>query len=210
MKYVVPLILIAAGIVGAYVAFMPTNEHPERAIQGLPWQIDRLTERTTRVFGLTLGETQLNQVEPILGDDYEMAILIGADELPRLEMYYGHFRAGPIRGRLILGFDSDAEQLQSLMKTDAKPDFTAKGSRKYVINQQARDLLAQQVLRQMIFVPIVQLDQDTIQNRFGTPQRIEQPEPQVTRLFYPNLGVEAVLHEEARDLLRYTQPAELK
>lgn len=206
MKQVLMLILVAASIVASYVVFMPTTDTPNKVVQGLPWQIDQLASGHTQVFGLTLGQTVLHQVEPILGDDYELAILVGPDQQPRLEMYYGHFRAGPVSGRLILNFVTEHAQLEKFMQQNSKADFTSSGSRKYLIDQTAQEQLAAQELQQILFIPVVQLEQEMIQSRFGTPAQVDQPEPEVTRMLYPKLGLEVALHHASKDVLRYTSP----
>lgn len=195
-------------VLAAYIWFKPTSAPQAGTFQGLPWQIDVISPQQSRVFGVTIGSTTLKEVPGLLGSDSELAVLQLNDTPPRLELYYQRFAAGPILGNLILSFDVTPSTLQTLM-ADSSVSFTPTGSRKYPVGDAGRKQLADRVVKQLLFIPSSQLDEEMIRSRFGADALVDQPEPEVKRFRYPNLGLEIALHQQSKDLLRYVAPAAL-
>lgn len=202
--------LLAVLIVIAYLGLRPASEQPDRVVRGLPWQIERLPDGASRVFGLTLEQTTLSQAASILGEDHELAIMQGDDAPPRLEMYFGHFKAGPVSGRLILTFQAEVDVLEQLITAHAIKDYTRAGTLKYRPDPVARQALADNKLQQLLFIPAIQLDEAIAVNRFGQPAEVRRPESQVQHWLYPDLGLELVLHESAKDVLLYRAPRRMQ
>ena len=88
-------------VVLAIFPFLNQSENAE-PLTGLPWQIDVLEDGSTRVFGLQIGVSTLSDAIDVLGGDMDLAIIAATDEVGSLEMYYGHYRAGLLSGKLVL------------------------------------------------------------------------------------------------------------
>jgi len=93
--------------------FLDQSDDAEK-LTGLPWQIDVLPDGSTEVFGLQVGSSRLTDVLDILGSDMDMAIIAATDEAGSLEMYYGHYRAGLLSGKLVLQTDISEQEILRL------------------------------------------------------------------------------------------------
>ena len=102
MKFVLSLIaLVLLALIVPF--FLPgtgkqAGEDPER---NLPWQIAVDGQGGSTVFGLRPGISTLGDVRRQLGDEIEVAIIAGPDEIGMLEGYYAQLPLGFVLAMLI-------------------------------------------------------------------------------------------------------------
>lgn len=172
-------------------------------VTGLPWQIDRLPDGATRVFGIIPGRTTLDEATQRLGEDRELALIAAPGEAGTLEAYYGHYSAGPITGRLILVLDvADRDLIAWRARA-----YHETGTRRYRLDPADRQRAGRAPVRVITFSPSVSLDEAVVRNRFGTPQSVVETSVEESHLLYPQLGLDVVLNKSGRDVLQYLTPA---
>jgi len=194
------VVLLAAGLV-----FFKSNEKASDApVTGLPWQIDKLPDGATRVFGITLGQTTLGAAIDLLGDDMDLAIIAAPDEAGSLEAYYSHYSAGPITGKLILVLDTAPDRLSSWRERA----FHDGGTRRYHLHPDDLPAAFRAPVRVITFMPGFDLDEEIVQDRFGTATEVIQVNEQQKHLLYPDKGLDLILNSDNRDLLQYLRPQE--
>jgi hypothetical protein len=201
MKYFLALlivILVATGLV-----FINSGEQAsDDPVTGLPWQIDILENGSTRVFGLTLGQTTFGEAIGMLGEDMDLAIIAAPGESGSLEAYYSHYSAGPITGKLILVLDISPDLLRTLRERA----FQDGGTRRYHLHPDDLPLAYRSPVRIITFLPSFNLDEQIIQSRFGTSSAIIQVSKQQKHLLYPGKGLDIILNADGRELLQYLHP----
>lgn len=186
--------------------FLKESEHTE-IVRGLPWQVDIFPDGSTRVFGLHIGVSHLSDVLGILGDDdMELAVIAASDEVGSLEMYYGHYRAGVISGKLIVQTSASEENIKSWRKRAAKFDYMASGkAKKYILSEGDLKLALNEKITGLTFIPSSNLDEEIILMRFGEPTERVQLENAIHYL-YPKKGLDIALFEDAKEVLQYVSP----
>ncbi|PCJ84491.1 MAG: hypothetical protein COA54_13585 [Thiotrichaceae bacterium] len=196
---------LLAVLVAAYPFLKSSDEIA--SLEGLPWQIKQLSDGTTQVFGLHIGVSRLSDALEILGADVDIAIIASADEVGSLEMYYGHYRAGLLSGKLILQTNIDPQKARRLRERAAKFEYMASGlAKKYILSTDDLPLILEQTIIGLTFIPSVNLDDEVILARFGTPQqRIVSDE--ATHYLYPDKGLHIALHAKSKEVLQYVSPA---
>jgi hypothetical protein len=192
------LILATIGVLSC-TPDVPENNTP---VTGLPWQIDRLPNGDTRVFGITPGVTTLGQAMELFGKDMELAIIAAPDETGALEAYYSHYSAGPITGSLILVMDIAPDRLAGMRGRG----FHDGGSRRYRLHPDDLPLAFQAPVRAITFSPTFGLDDEIAQARFGKPGEVVAVNAQQKHLLYPDRGLDVVLNTEGREVLQYLAP----
>jgi hypothetical protein len=201
MKYFLALlmvILLAAGL----LFFKSDEQASDEPVTGLPWQIDRLPDGATRVFGVTLGQTTFGEVIETLGQDMDLAIIAAPGETGSLEAYYSHYSAGPITGKLILVLDIAPDVLSSLRERS----FHDGGTRRYHLHPDDLPAAYRAPIRIITFLPSYDLDEDIVQHRFGMPAEVIQTNAQQKHLLYPDKGLDLILNSDSRELLQYLNP----
>lgn len=190
------------------LAIYPFLNPPENGdtVTGLPWQIEILPDGTSQVFGLHIGSSRLSDAFDIHGDDMELAIIAATDEIGKLEMYYGHYQAGLLSGKLVLHTGSSEQNIKRWRENAAKSEYMASGqAKKYILSDDDSVQVMQEVITGITFLPAVNLDEAVILARFGEPEKhIVQPE--ATHYLYPAKGLDIVLYEEAKEVLQYVSP----
>ncbi|MFC1589564.1 hypothetical protein ACFL3P_04755 [Pseudomonadota bacterium] len=201
------LILFAVLAVVLLVSpFLNKSENME-PVTGLPWQIDILPDGSTQVFGLTLGVSRLSDVLGLLGDDdVDLAIIAAGDEVGSLEMYYGHYQAGVIAGKLVVQANSSEENIKSWREHAIKSDYMASGkAKKYRLSADDLKQALNEVVTGITFIPSANLDEEIILARFGQPDERVQLEG-VTHFLYPAKGLDIAMFAEAKEIIQYVSP----
>ncbi len=208
MKTFLGLLIVALIAVG--LLFFNSNEQAgneqrnNQPVTGLPWQIERLADGDTRVFGITLGQTTLGEAIGLLGDDMKLALIAAPQESGTVEAYYSHHSAGPITGKMILVLDIPAA-VRSPLRQRA---FQEGGTRRYRLHPDDLAIAYQAPVRVINFMPSFNLDEEIVQARFGTPAEVIQVGEQQQHWLYPDKGLDLILNVDGKEVLQYLRPDE--
>jgi len=186
--------------------FLNESENTE-VITGLPWQIEIMPDESTQVFGLHLGVSRLSDALGILGDDdMELAIIAASDEVGNLEMYYGHYRAGVISGKLVVQANASEQKIKDWREHAVKSDYMASGqAKKYLLSGDELKQALNELVTGLTFIPAINLDEEIILARFGEPAERIQLEGAVHYL-YPEKGLDVALFENGKEVIQYVSP----
>ena len=192
-------------VVLAVLPFLDQSDDAEK-LTGLPWQIDVLSDGSTEVFGLQVGSSRLTDVLDILGSDMDMAIIAATDEVGSLEMYYGHYRAGLLSGKLVLQTDISEQEILRLRENSVSSEYMASGqAKKYILSPDDLIRVLDETVTGLTFIPTSNLDEEIILSRFGeAKERIQLTG--VTHYLYPDKGLAIALHEDGKEVLQYVSP----
>ena len=203
MKYTVVLLVLITLAIGLLLLSPDTdNEQAEEPLTGLPWQIDSLPDGSSRVFGITPGQSTLGDVVAQLGDDMKLAIIAAPGESGNLEMYYSRYSASIITGKLIFV----AKMAEDTLLQMQQRAFRDGGTRRYRLHADDLPLAWQAPVKSIIFLPSVNLDEEIAHNRFGIPAETIHSSEQVTHLLYPDKGLDFVIDRDGKEVLRYVAP----
>jgi len=189
----------------AIYPFLDQSEDSE-VLTGLPWQIEIQPDGSTQVFGINIGISQLYDVIAILGNDMELAIIASKDEDGKLEMYYGHYQAGLLSGKLVLQTSADELNIRRWRDNAVKSEYMATGkAKKYILMPDDLTQALNETITGITFIPAVHLDEEVILARFGKPeQRIQMTG--VTHYLYPRKGLDIARHENSKEVMQYVAP----
>lgn len=217
-----PLALIATVLLlllasGPFLLTWLNPSPPTTPVVGMPWQVQVDADGRSEVFGLRLGVTRLADVQTHFAADLSLAVVASRDRAPTLEAYVESFRAGFITGKLVLAFDADAGWLERAPKRAVGHDVGEGGrSVRYKLSADDWAMAASARLIALSFVPSARLDEDVVQQRFGTPtERLSGPGGEL-QLLYPASGVAVALppaqgeSARAKSLIQYVAPAQFE
>ena len=191
----------------AVYPFFDESENPAM-VTGLPWQIEIMLDGSTQVFGLHIGVSRLSDAYAMLGSDMELAFVAASDELGNLEMYYGHYQAGLLSGKLVLQTSASAQKLKTWRDNAAKFDYMASGlAKKYTLSDDDVSQVLDEVITGLTFIPAVNLDEKVILARFGEPDNRIQLDG-VTHFLYSAKGLDVALHDASKEVIQYVSPAD--
>ena len=191
-------------VVTGLTACSNDTQNDSELVTGLPWQIERLPNGTTRVFGIVPGQTTLGEAMAQLGDDNELAIIAAPGETGSLEVYYSHYAAGLIAGKLILVADIEPDTLASLQMRARRKG----GTHRLFLDESDLPTARRAPVRAITFMPTFDLDEEIARARFGIPAEVLPVSAQERHLLYPELGLDIVLNADGKDVLQYLSPAD--
>jgi hypothetical protein len=159
------------------------------------------------VFGIILGETTLKEVDNIFTSRPKMA-LFEANEKLSLEAYYKNVSLGGMIGSFILTLDASIQQLNNIKKESAKQKRTENNGKRYELDKLASDKTKKLIVKNLIYIPTVQLDEAIIVKRFGKPtHKIKLKTKEIGwHYLYPEKGLDLIYKEEGKEVLQYVLP----
>lgn len=180
---------------------------PDRAVEGLPWQVEVLPGGYSRVFGLTLGTSSLADLVGRFGDEGELAIVTAPGETGNLEIYYKDVTLGAITGRLIATADLGADDLAAMRERAEKIEYMQSSTKKALLNEQDLPRAMMAGLRAIAFIPAANLDEALVLQRFGQPAERIRGSEHTEHFLYPDKGLDLILDAKGKEVLQYVAPA---
>jgi len=206
MKLIVAILTLVVVAILLPVFFMPDPGDLAARQQQLPWVIEKQADGNTRVMGLTLKVSTLNDAKAAYGPDMAVAIVNAPNEPGTLEAYVASAQAGFVTGKLILTASTDAQMIDGMRERAVKTEYMESTTRKATLSASDLATAMQLPIRAISFIPSVNLDREAIVERFGQPTRETRSNDHQTHLLYPDKGVDVILDTQGKELIQYVAP----
>jgi hypothetical protein len=174
----------------------------------LPWEIETTSNGAIRVFGITLGETTLDEASRHFAKVPEMAVFIGAAGPESIEAYYGKTKVGLFDAKVVLILAANPAILAQVAETAGKPEPMPSGSWKRPISEESLDTVLKLPVQAITYVPSVHYETDIVLRRFGEPADKLRHDEHSEYWFYPTKGLVILLDSEGKELLQYVSPSD--
>ena len=208
MRWSVPAAaaVMVAGLLWLYRG--PGPDQPTPPAGERPWEVQVLADGTSRVFGLIPGRSTLADAMGRFGKGLEAAMFESPGRPLTLEACYSEVVVGGITGRLILSLAPSPAVLQGLRERSPGAKRLGTGAIRYPIDFRDAEVLPSLTVRGLTLVPSANLDEATVQARFGDPvERVPAGEG-ASRWLYPDRGVAVTISEQGKDLIDYAAPSD--
>lgn len=201
------LIISLMLFVGIYLLINKNTTNEKIIVDKYPWQIIIAPDGKTRVFGITLDSSNLSEVNNLLGRTPEIA-LFEADKKLALEAYYKNVSLGGLIGSFIFTLNATEKQLAGIKRESENKKAAENKGWKYQLNKVALEKIKLFTIKNLIYVPVVQLDEATIINRFGKPKyKIKLKTKEIGwHYLYPDKGLDLIYKKEGKEVLQYVLP----
>lgn len=203
--------VVALAIVSIFLLLLA----PDNAVHTtdtLPWNITHPTPDTTRIFGITLGKTTLDQtVEVFKGQaEVEISLFKPTDGKLGVEAFVEEVNYNGLKAKIIMNIAVPAEELQGMYQRGLRINNTPSGKR---ITLTYDDLIRvrNSPIASLTYLPNVRLEEAVITKRFGEPaQRVRENRTDVIHWLYPQHGLDVVLGGKEKPLLQYLSPKDFE
>lgn len=178
----------------------------------LPWKITHPTPDTTRVFGITLGVTTLDQAAEAfkLQTEVEISLFKPSEGKLGVEAFYEEVNFNGLKAKIVMNIAVPEEELNRMYERGLRINSTPSGKR---ITLTADDLARVKSLpiSSLTYLPTVRLEEPVIIKRFGEPaQRIKETQSELIHWLYPQHGLDIVLSGKEKPLLQYLPPKDFE
>jgi len=195
----------------SFLALLASCSDDGRSAGFMPWEIERLDNGTTRVFGIELGVDSLAEAAKVLGGRYDLALFGVREAVPTLEAYYKEITLGGLSARVVLILSLPESDLVHLRRNSPEDRVLAKGEeRRWTIASEDLSGAKRARVVGISYIPFVQIDEDTARRRFGEPDEIVRVHDGKQHWLYSTKGLDLTLDPEGRELLQYVPPADFE
>lgn len=202
-------IIIVSALVVVALFFMVEKKTGNNKIlvDTYPWQITILPDGRSRVFGIVLDKTSLKEVDAILKSKPKMAIFEANNKL-ELEAYYKNVSLGGMIGSFIVTMNVPEQELNTIKKESRRKKGDESNSIRYELDKPTADKSKILIVKNLIYIPTVQLDDKIIIERFGKPaHKIKLKTKEIGwHYLYPEKGLDLIYKEEGKEVLQYVLP----
>jgi len=210
LKSIALFIAIVVSLLAAPLLFISDDDvgRIETPVAGLHWQVEELPGGQTRVFGLTLGTSTLDDARQRFGADALVAMVIAKGETGSVEAYYESLKAGYVTGKMILTLETSLPQREAMLKRAIKAEFMESTTRRITLADADLQELAKARIAAITFIPSANLTEEIVMQRFGVPAERVRAGEQAEHFLYPDKGIDLRLDAKGKELLQYVAPRE--
>lgn len=206
VKTALAFLFLVIFVIGASALFRSGEKPAAQLTEGLPWQIESLPDGLSRIFGLVLTRSRLNDAREKFDLDMEIAVIAAPGESGALEAYSGNVTTGMITGKMILVADVDHQTLTHFRDRAIKAETMDGRTRKYILRHDDLALAWRSRIASITFIPAINLDEQTVLNRFGAPVERIRVDERVEHFLYPQQGLDLALDSKGKEVLQYVAP----
>lgn len=161
---------------------------PHTQLNYTPWDIQIQDNGASRVFGLTLGKSNIQEANQIFASFAETRLLIDENNQPVLVAHYDELVMDGIVADLELYYQLEPAALEQLHK-DLVAIENNQQQRAYKLPADTEmDYLSTPIAR-IVYKPAIQYGEELITQRFGTPQQTVKVDDQQRHWLYPDSGL---------------------
>ena len=175
------------------------NKNVEQSADAMPWNIQLLDNGSSRIMGITLGKTNIQDAHQIFSHFSETR-LFTANDKTELLAHFDEFSMAGLLAEIDLVYDISESQLDKVRQQTMNAKH---GEYQLIRESMLMDLLTTPV-KQLIYSPIIDYDNSIISQRFGEPDARESINETVEKLSYPALGLVIYLNADGPDKFIYS------
>lgn len=173
-----------------------------------PWQITLQADGKTRVFGIVINQTRVQDAAHLLGSGFKIALFENKDQSLSLEAFMQDITLGGLSAKIVVAIAANDEEKKQYRKRAKKREPLGNGVIRYILTADDNRQAANKVVNALSYIPYVSLSEDMILSRFGEPARRIVINEHKEHFLYPETGLDLLLDREGKELLQYVEPAE--
>ena len=176
----------------------------------LPWNIVHPTRDTTRVLGVTLGQSTLAEAEQTFKEQAEISLFKPTDAKMAVEAFIEEINLNGLKAKIVMTVALSQKELQGMFDRGLRMNGTPSGKR--ITLAQDDLLLARKAqVTSLTYLPTVRLEEAVLSKRFGMPsQRVRETKTGVVHWLYPQHGLDVVPGGREKPLLQYVLPRDFE
>lgn len=203
--------VLALTLVALVIGIMVLPGHPPEEGRNMPWQVETDGQGGSTVFGITLGVTTIHELQERVQEQAEVTLFVAPDGDKSLEVYFQRSRLGGLSAKLVLTTVLDQETLAEMYARGLRVSTQGDGTRKVTLAHEDLLRVQQAAIGSISYLPALNLDPALVEKRFGKPaRRIVDKKAKATHWLYPEMGLDLLMSDEAKELLQYVRPGDFE
>jgi len=174
----------------------------------LPWQQEVLANGDLKVFGLTLGQSILQEARVKVAKPASVGLFRNPDGRFVLEVYFENVVLSGLRVGLICEVEATQEQLKAFAERNVNRDPTPSGAVKFELTEDDLRTIVNWKIRSLNYLPTVNFDEELLLSRFGLPDEKVPLKEDTAYWLYPKQGLAITVDGDGKELMQYVRPAD--
>ncbi len=200
------IVSILAVVIGILIPGQP-REQPVN----LPWQVESMADGSSKVFGLVLGKSTLQDAQQVFQEDAELSMFATDDGKRVVEGFFNSLTLSGLRAKMVVALDYSEQELSEIFDRGARISTMGTGQRKVALSGEDKTAAMHTPIATITYLPKVNLDAAIVEKRFGLPsEKIKEQGTDIEHWLYPDKGLDIALSEEQKDVLQYTLPSQFE
>lgn len=206
-KKIILGVIVASALIIAVSFFMPAGPPQQQVAQFLPWQIAPAAGGSTRIFGLVLDRSTLQEAEQQFQGDAEISLFVSPAGQYRVEAYFDKVVLGGFSARMVLVMGLSGPELAGMLARGARISNLGDGEKKVSLAGEDLQRVRLAPISSITYLTRARLDRELLLQRFGEPgQRLQDPQGAGEHWLYPEKGLDIIVDEGGKAVLQYISP----
>jgi hypothetical protein len=199
--------LLGCALLLGLAAVIWPSPSPVQHQRVLPWQIDRTESGSTKVFGIILGQSTLDEVEIGLQEAATVSMFKVEDRYS-VEAYFDQVTLGGLKAKFVLAMQLPESVMAGMFERGLRMSGSPSG-KKITLHPDDVVLVKKSPVGTITYLPALSLDDAILAKRFGEPKaRLRETKTGAVHWLYPDLGLDITLGGSERPVLQYVSPRE--
>jgi len=200
------IVSILAVVIGILIPGQP-REQPVN----LPWQVESMADGSSKVFGLVLGKSTLQDAQQVFQEDAELSMFATDDGKRVVEGFFNTLTLSGLRAKMVVALDYSEQELKEIFDRGARISTMGSGKRKVALSGEDKTAAMHTPIATITYLPKANLDAAIVEKRFGLPaEKIKEQGTDIEHWLYPDKGLDITLSDEQKDVLQYTLPSQFE
>lgn len=199
---------VAALIVAIFIVdlFSPPSEKEQNL---LPWHIEHPTANSTRVFGVTLNESNINEAEQVFKADAKVSMFRSTQGKLTAEAYFDEVTLNGLKAKIVVTLAVPGAELQAMFDRSVRAKGVGSGKQITLTTEDVTQV-RRLPISSLTYMPSVRLEEADFTHRFGTPSlRIRETKSGVMHWLYTQHGLDITFDGAAKPVLQYVALTDL-
>lgn len=189
-------LMIGTALMILVIGGEPIQDHPDYT----PWNISILENNKTKVFGITLGKTAVQDANQIFASFPETQLILRDDGEHQLFALYKELKLGGLIADIQVAYKLDKDMLENLAQSANINPETGQTR----LPEELEISLLSSTIDSLIYKPSVDYETEIILQRFGPPDSEETISDTITHWLYPDTGLKIILNTKGLDTFMYS------
>jgi hypothetical protein len=194
--------LIAVLILG--MAFYKGDPPPDKS--DFPWHIEHPTADTTRIFGITLGQSNASEAQQHFKEVANPILFRSPAGQLVVEVFFEEVNLAGLKARVVLSIAVPDSELQGMSDRGLRMNATGSGKEITLTPDDIARVFTLPI-SSLTYMPATRVEDAAFTKRFGQPQlRVKEKKSGAVHWLYPHDGLDIALGGNEKPLLQYVPP----
>jgi hypothetical protein len=186
------------------LAFVKQDKPTE--VTDFPWHIEHPTAETTRIFGLTLGESNAREAEQHFKEDAKPILFKSPGGQFAVEVFFEEVNLAGLKSRIVLSIAVPDSELQGMFDRGVRMNATGSGKEITLTPEDIARVFSLPI-SSLTYMPATRLEDSVFDKRFGQPaMKVKEKAGGAVHWLYPQNGLDITLGGIEKPLLQYIAP----